>query len=230
MATHYETLQVVPSASYEKIRRAYYDAARQWHPDHFVDGSPEEAATAETAMRLANEAWHVLGDEQKRRDYDRGLRGGASGAGRNYDGAATITVDDGVTRIDPRLIDPGVLDARRRQQLDDADQVSFRVRSILPFVGFVGMMIGIFIFTAYARGDSEPLPSEQTVPGPSVGVRANACVRLLQGGTLIEVPCDGITDGRLVRVLEVDSPFDCPIETVREVPLFGDHTGCLVQP
>lgn len=230
MATHYETLDVASSASYDKIRQAYHSVARQWHPDKFIDADLQVGKAAEEAMRQANEAWHVLGDEERRRNYDRSLRGGASGIGQNLDGDPTITVQDGVTRVDPRLLDPSVLDAHRRRQLDNTEQVNFRVRRAVPFIGFIGLMVGIFVFTAYARGDSGEAPSEQTVPGPGIGVSAGACIRIIEGGQPLEVPCASGTANKLIAVLDVGNTQGCPLDTVSEASLYRGLIACLSWP
>ena len=232
MGSHYETLNVSSSASYEKIRAAYHDAARKWHPDRFLNATTTAAIEAEAAMRQANEAWRVLGDESKRRAYDRGLRGGGSGvrsgAGTSDSGAGEtnkgVRTDGGVTRIDPRLLDPAFLDARRQAQLDEIANVHGRFLRAIPVVGFVALLIGIVIFTAYARRP-EDVPVLDTVPGPAIGVAANACVRVIDGPQLLEVPCEGTNDGQVIGAYEGEG--SCPVLTVREVVLFGDVTACL---
>lgn len=226
MPTHYETLDVSTSASYEKIRQSYHDAARRWHPDRFVGAEAAEAALAEGSMRDANEAWRVLSDEVLRRTYDRGLRGGASGAGQGLGADQGIRVDDGITRIDPRLLDPAFLDNRRQAQLDEISAGQSRFLRAVPIVAFVGLLIGIFVFTAYAQGGDE-VPVDISVPGPPIAIAANACVRLVEGGSMLEVPCNGISDGRLIGILDVGSTSSCPIETVTEVAIFGDRVACL---
>jgi hypothetical protein len=60
----YGLLGVSPDASADEIRRAYYRAARQLHPDVNPD------AEAAGAMRRLNDAWAVLGDPAARRRYD----------------------------------------------------------------------------------------------------------------------------------------------------------------
>ena len=66
--THYEVLGVAPSASSDEIRTAFRTLARQHHPDLAEDVS--------SARRMAeiNQAWSVLSDSLKRREYDRSLR------------------------------------------------------------------------------------------------------------------------------------------------------------
>ncbi len=62
---HYRTLEVSPQASQAVIKAAYQALAKTHHPDH--GGKPEVFA------RLS-EAYAVLGDEDKRREYDRGQK------------------------------------------------------------------------------------------------------------------------------------------------------------
>ncbi|MFM8593749.1 MAG: molecular chaperone DnaJ [Chloroflexota bacterium] len=62
---YYEVLGVSRGASAEEIRRAYRQMARKYHPDVNSD------ADAEDRFKEVNEAYEVLGDEQRRASYDR---------------------------------------------------------------------------------------------------------------------------------------------------------------
>ena len=66
--THYEVLGVSSSASADEIRTAFRSLARQHHPDLSEGGSSARS------MSEINQAWSVLSDQSKRRDYDRSLR------------------------------------------------------------------------------------------------------------------------------------------------------------
>jgi hypothetical protein len=57
----YDVLGVPPTATRDQIRRAYLRIARHAHPD--TGGS-------DARMQAVNEAWAVLGDEIRRREYD----------------------------------------------------------------------------------------------------------------------------------------------------------------
>jgi len=69
VATHYEVLGVAASAGEDSIRQSYLALARKYHPD-FHEGTARTAA--EASMQRVNEAWSVLGDSDRRREYDRG--------------------------------------------------------------------------------------------------------------------------------------------------------------
>ncbi|MEZ5142088.1 MAG: J domain-containing protein [Acidimicrobiales bacterium] len=80
--THYEVLGVPPTASTAEIRRAYVRLARRHHPDYHATADASTRAAAEREMRRINEAWAVLSDDRRRRDYDRlqqGLRSSGPG-------------------------------------------------------------------------------------------------------------------------------------------------------
>jgi hypothetical protein len=69
--THYEVLGVDRTASPAAIRSAYLARARAAHPDLQTDA--RRRADAEVEMRRLNEAWSVLGHEDRRLAYDAAL-------------------------------------------------------------------------------------------------------------------------------------------------------------
>jgi molecular chaperone DnaJ len=65
MATLYDTLGVKKGASADEIKKAYRKLAAQYHPDK----NPGDAAAEERFKEVQN-AYDVLSDEQKRKQYD----------------------------------------------------------------------------------------------------------------------------------------------------------------
>lgn len=76
MSTPYEILGIDKSASDQDIKRAYRSLSLKYHPDR------NSSAEAANKMREINEAYDVLGDAQKRTQFDmqsEGLRRGGGG-------------------------------------------------------------------------------------------------------------------------------------------------------
>lgn len=67
MKTLYEILEVSENASKEIIEKAYKVLAKKYHPDLQAEGDKQEA---EKKMKQINEAYEVLSDEEKRKEYD----------------------------------------------------------------------------------------------------------------------------------------------------------------
>ncbi|NQS88930.1 DnaJ domain-containing protein [Patescibacteria group bacterium] len=65
---YYKILEVHPEASAEVIKKAYQTLALRYHPDKH---NPSKKKWAEEKFKLLSEAYRVLSDPIKRRDYDR---------------------------------------------------------------------------------------------------------------------------------------------------------------
>src|SRR6266536_2296176 len=70
-ADHYRILQVDPSADVDVILAAYRVLARRFHPDHAGD---------DAMMKRLNAAWEILGDKERRAEYDRSRANGGQQA------------------------------------------------------------------------------------------------------------------------------------------------------
>jgi molecular chaperone DnaJ len=77
---HYKTLGVDKKASPEEIKKAYRKLARRYHPDRNPDDKQ-----AEGRFKEISQAYDVIGDPEKRKQYDSGTgpfaAGGAGGPG-----------------------------------------------------------------------------------------------------------------------------------------------------
>lgn len=190
MATsHYEILGVAATASAHEIRAAFRRRAREVHPDRQpgsqTSGSDQEARSgqADNAMRELNEAWRVLGDPGRRRAYDQALL--ARAPVRSVPRRSVDDLDDRPYFHAPAEPgDIGVVLARG-----------------LPWVAAIVVLVGIFVFTAFAGGSDD---NDEVSGSDLVG----SCVRLERGGVVTKVPCDEPNSGR-VDLVAVRSSL-CP--------------------
>jgi curved DNA-binding protein CbpA len=67
---YYELLGIDPKAGREEVRQAYLNKVKKWHPDK----NPDRAEEAEEKTKILNQAYHILGDAERRKNYDRMLR------------------------------------------------------------------------------------------------------------------------------------------------------------
>ena len=82
---YYEVLGVIKSASSDDIKKAYRKLALKHHPDKNKGNKASEAKFKE-----ASEAYHVLSDKERRRNYDQFghaafERSGGRGGFSNFD-------------------------------------------------------------------------------------------------------------------------------------------------
>lgn len=64
----YEILEVSPKASEEVIEKAYKVLAKKYHPD--LQNTEAQKRQCEQKMKVLNEAYEILGDTEKRKQYD----------------------------------------------------------------------------------------------------------------------------------------------------------------
>ena len=79
---YYDILGVQKNSSDDEIKKAYRKLAREHHPDMVKDS---DKSSAEKKFKEINEAYQVLSDSEKRKQYDQfghsAFKSGASGAG-----------------------------------------------------------------------------------------------------------------------------------------------------
>ncbi len=85
---YYTTLGVGKKATQEEIKKAYRKLARQYHPDRNPDDKK-----AEERFKEVSQANDVLGDPEKRKQYDNGTGQFASGAAGGFGGFGNFDFD-----------------------------------------------------------------------------------------------------------------------------------------
>jgi len=86
---YYEILGIKKGATDDEIKKAYRKMAMKHHPDR-VGGTSTDSAQAKEAeerFKEANEAYQILSDAQKRKQYDQFGHSGPFGAGNGPSGA-----------------------------------------------------------------------------------------------------------------------------------------------
>jgi len=146
--THYEVLGVHPSASADEIRTAFRSLARQHHPD-----LADEVSSARSMAEI-NQAWSVLSDPSKRRDYDRSIRS---------EEPAPSTSQHRV-RVYPEEQRPTFVQPAR-----------FPWRGIL-FFGVVAIM-GVLFMHAVAKPTSPEIPDNLLVVGSCIEIDTERFVK-----------------------------------------------------
>ena len=86
---YYEVLGVQKGASEEELKKAYRSLAKKFHPDL----NPGDKA-AEAKFKEINEAYAVLSDADKRKQYDQYGHAGMDGQGFGGFGDFNINLDD----------------------------------------------------------------------------------------------------------------------------------------
>jgi len=85
---YYDILNVPKGASSEDIRQAYRRESLKTHPDRLFNASIEEKKVATEKFQAVADAYYVLSDPQRRRDYDR-LSSSRSSSERTSDPSAS---------------------------------------------------------------------------------------------------------------------------------------------
>lgn len=184
MSTLYELLGVAPDADRDTIRAAYRRSARSHHPD-------ATGGTGADRMAALNHAWSVLGDPQRRRDYDRSI--GRVGAERS---AADTTSARPPGAAQPAWREPRFNPLRRYQ---DPPRFPWRPMLVVAALG------AVFVVVSAATASDPPAPLVDNLLEPG------ECVRFEPNGDAAESLCDGSNDGTVVSL--VATAGECPPDT-----------------
>jgi hypothetical protein len=154
-------------------------------------------------MAAVNEAWRVLGDPTRRRQYDR-------------DQAAAAPPPQ------PRAPRQEAFDRDEVLVDGEADVVTKAMRGA-PLVAILLVLLAIFVVSAFAaHGARSPRST-----GASDGiVEVGSCVRVATGVPVEEVPCDQPHDGRAAAVVPLD--LSCPPDTDYYVAPGGSARVCVL--
>lgn len=195
--THYERLGVKRTADRDEIRAAYLDLVREHHPDHKSDGSRE-------VIQEINEAWRILGNENRRRVYDEEIGGSAR---------PTYALESLSRQPMPRA-----------EPFEDAEGLILLFRRAIIVLAIVAAS-AIVIASAVASGGESP--TQTTVPRPNIGegIAGGDCVDIAEGPSLIERSCSATADGRVVAAFEGQG--SCPSDDHRAVQLKNGVVVCL---
>src|SRR5919201_2015692 len=104
MATPYDTLGVKKNASADEIKKAYRKLASQYHPDK----NPGDAAAEEKFKEVQN-AYDVLSDADKRKQYDtfgadgRGARGAQPERGADVEVPVNVSFEDSLRGLETKI-------------------------------------------------------------------------------------------------------------------------------
>lgn len=79
---YYAIIGASKDSDQETIKQSYRKLAREYHPDRVANLGQEFKELAARKMESINEAYQVLSDADKRREYDRALATGRAGASR----------------------------------------------------------------------------------------------------------------------------------------------------
>ena len=120
---YYQVLQVWPTASLEAIKKSYFKLAKLYHPD-VAAKSGEPKQDNKTDFTLINEAFTILSDDSKRRQFDEELksRGGCTAEMKEADKrSAQLAFEQAKTAMKHNRYDKAVVLLKSATKYDDTN-------------------------------------------------------------------------------------------------------------
>ncbi len=114
--THYSVLGVSERATQSEIKAAYRNLLKKIHPDTVSTLSPELRCLADQATKDLTEAYSVLADASKRRQYDGYLAEHRQASVSSPTGSHPSRVPQAWSQTSPTASNP-----LRQQRIDDED-------------------------------------------------------------------------------------------------------------
>ncbi|MEQ1699830.1 MAG: DnaJ domain-containing protein [Ilumatobacteraceae bacterium] len=193
--TFYEVLDVPMDADAAQIRAAYRRAARANHPD-----TQGEASAGR--MAAVNQAWQVLQDPARRREYDRSL-GGTGRASRPDEPSYADPV--------PPFVEPRHNPLARYQ---DPPRIPWRFMGVMLGLGIAVVVLGVL-----TAGD--PVP-----PKVDNLLRPGDCVIIDVNGDAVERLCTEPHDGTIEELVTTGMACSAAAEPHRDRQGMG--TACVL--
>ena len=204
----YKVLEVSKGASQDEIRRSYRRLARKYHPD----ANPDDK-NAEERFKGIQQAYEVLSNPEKRREYDEGPRqffgsGNAAGqqgstAGADFQNFSDLSDLFGGFGNLGDVFGQATTNARRRQSPPKGEDVTVSVRlKFKDALEGVTTRVGVPVEEACGDcGGSGAAPGTSPRTCPQCGGRgtqsrdqglfalSTACTRCGGRGSIVETPC-----------------------------------------
>lgn len=202
---YYKILGVDKTSSQDEIKKSYRKLAKEWHPDRHQG---DDKNSARTKFKEINEAYQILGDKDKRQQYDTFGQymgsGGVPPGGINFEDLFS----SGGSRSGSPFEDlfdlfGGGLGRQKRQGPQRGSDLHYRLRlSFIDSIKGVATNLNVNINeTCSTCSGSGASPGTSPTTCPNCGGRgvtsqsqgffsiSHTCSRCLGSGTIIESPC-----------------------------------------